>query len=200
MKNIPNILTIIRIVLVPLFLFFAFASFCPGNLYIAFAIFTVACITDFLDGYLARKYNVVSNIGKFLDPIADKVLMLAGLICMCYFMFVYSLFSSTITILIFISVFVIIARDYIVDAIRQISAAQGKVIPADIFGKLKTFVQDFALPILILYYALVFNSNLANTGFVQVFGYIGLVLFFAGAVLSVASGVNYFVKNKEILK
>ena len=130
----------------------------------------------------------------------NKVLMLAGLVCMCYFMFVYAVFSSAITIITFVCVFIIIARDYIVDAIRQIAGVKGKVIPADIYGKLKTFVQDFALPILLLYYALLFNSNLANTGFVMVLGYIGLVLFFAGAVLSVASGVNYFIKNKDILK
>lgn len=200
MKNIPNILTITRLILVPLFIFFAFASFCPGNLYVAFAIFALASITDFLDGYLARKYNVVSNIGKFLDPIADKVLMLAGLLCLCYFMFVYHVFSQAIIIAIFVSVFIIIARDYIVDAIRQIAGVKGKVIPADIYGKLKTFVQDFALPILILYYALLFNSGLENTGIIKALGVIGLVLFFVGAVLSVASGVNYFVKNKDVLK
>lgn len=200
MKNIPNILTVTRLILVPLFIFFAFASFCPGNLYIAFAIFAIASITDFLDGYLARKYNVVSNIGKFLDPIADKVLMLAGLICLCYFMFIYNVFTTAVIICVFLCVFIIIARDYIVDAIRQIAGVAGKVIPADIYGKLKTFVQDFALPILVLYYALIFNSGLANTGIVQVVGYIGLALFFIGAILSVASGINYFVKNKDILK
>ena len=200
MKNIPNILTIIRIVLVPIFLFFAFAYFCPGNLYIAFAIYAVASLTDYLDGYLARKYNVVSNIGKFLDPIADKVLFLAGLVVLCYFMFVYNLFSTSIIILIFISVFIIIARDYIVDAIRQIAGTKGKVIPADIYGKAKTFVQDFAMPILLLFYALVENSYLANSGVVQIVGYVGLALFFIGVVLTVASGINYFVKNMYILK
>lgn len=200
MKNVPNILTVIRLILVPFFLFFAFASFCQANLYIAFAIFAVASFTDYLDGYLARKYNVVSNIGKFLDPIADKVLFLAGIVVLCYFMFSYNLFSSTITLLVFLSVFVIIARDYIVDAIRQIAGTKGKVVPADIYGKLKTFVQDFALPILILYYALVENSYLANSGTVLVVGYVGLALFLAGVILTVASGINYFVKNKDILK
>ena len=199
MKNVPNILTITRLIIVPIFLFFSFATFCPANLYIALVLFIIGAVTDFLDGYLARKYNVISNIGKFLDPIADKVLFLAGLIVIVHLLYTTNYFSDVFTYLIILSVFVILTRDYIVDAIRQIASANGKIIPADIFGKLKTMVQDIALPLLLLYFAIVINSGLANQGFVLIFGYVAMALYFVGVLLAIASGINYFVKNKKIL-
>ena len=171
MKNIPNILTVIRILIVPFILLFALTSFCSINYYIVFTLFVIGAITDFLDGYLARKYNVVSNIGKFLDPIADKVLLLSGLIVIVYVQFSFDkVFDSPLLYLTLISIFIIIARDYIVDVIRQIASTKGKVIPADIYGKLKTFVQDFAVPMLLFYFALIINGNCEVAGFVKVFG------------------------------
>lgn len=200
MKNIPNILTVIRILIVPFILLFALTSFCSINYYIVFALFVIGAITDFLDGYLARKYNVVSNIGKFLDPIADKVLLLSGLIVIVYVQFSFDkVFDSPLLYLTLISIFIIIARDYIVDVIRQIASTKGKVIPADIYGKLKTFVQDFAVPMLLFYFALIINGNCEVAGFVKVFGLISYALFAIGVILTILSGVNYFVKNKDIL-
>jgi CDP-diacylglycerol---glycerol-3-phosphate 3-phosphatidyltransferase len=165
-----------------------------------FTLFVIGAITDFLDGYLARKYNVVSNIGKFLDPIADKVLLLSGLIVIVYVQFSFDkVFDSPLLYLTLISIFIIIARDYIVDVIRQIASTKGKVIPADIYGKLKTFVQDFAVPMLLFYFALIINGNCEVAGFVKVFGLISYALFAIGVILTILSGVNYFVKNKDIL-
>ncbi len=200
MKNVPNILTTIRIILVPLFLVFAFTTFTEYNLYIAFGLFVLGALTDFLDGYIARKYNLVSNIGKFLDPIADKILMLAGLLVLLYIQFMYEVFPFAFTYVTIISIFIILARDYMVDVIRQISSSRGHVIPADIFGKLKTFVQDIAVPMIIFYFALVINSGFAIDGFIFIYGIISYSLFLVGVVLTIFSGINYFVKNREIFK
>lgn len=198
MKNVPNILSLIRIISVPIFLFFVFASFCPGHLYIAFGLFVVGAITDFLDGYIARKYNFVSNIGKFIDPIADKILLLAGLLSILYIQFMYGwIFPNWFIYTTILSIFIILARDYMVDAIRQISSIKGRVIAADKFGKLKTLVQDISVPMLLLYFALIINSGFAVSGFIMIFGYISYVLFGIGTILCILSGINYLLKNKD---
>ena len=200
MKNLPNILSIIRIIIVPIFLVFVLTSFCEFNLYIAFALFTIGAITDFLDGFIARKYNLVSTIGKFLDPIADKILFLSGLIAMIFIQFTTQVLPNSLIYVSIISFFVILARDYIVDAIRQIASSQGKVISADKFGKLKTIVQDIALPLLLFYFAIVLNTGLEIVGFVYIFGIVAYALFILGVILTIISGVNYFIKNKNIFE
>lgn len=200
MKNVPNILSLIRIIIVPIFLVFIFVDFCAFNLYIAFALFVIGAVTDFLDGYIARKYNLVTNIGKFLDPIADKILMLSGLISLIYVQFRFGIYPIEFAYVTLISVFIILARDYIVDAVRQIASTQGKVIPADKFGKIKTIIQDIALPLLILYFALILNSGLANGGFVYYFGIFAYSLYLLGLVFTILSGINYVIKNKAIFK
>lgn len=198
MKNLPNILSIVRITIVPIFLVFVLTSFCSFNLYLAFVLFTIGAITDFLDGYIARKYNLVTTIGKFLDPIADKILFLSGLIAMVYIQFTTSVLPNGLVYVTIISFFIILARDYVVDAIRQISSSQGRIIPADKYGKLKTIVQDIALPLMLLYFALVINSGLEIVGFIYFFGIFAYSLFIIGVLLTILSGANYLVKNRDI--
>ena len=197
MKNLPNILSIIRIVLVPIFLLFVLLDSISCNLYIALIIFCVAALTDFLDGMIARKYNLITNIGKFLDPIADKILMLSGILSILYIQFSTNILPLEFVYITFISIFIIIARDYMVDVIRQISSSMGHVIPADKFGKLKTVVQDIAVPMLLLFYALALNSGFYD-GANLIFGYISYAIFLLGVVLTILSGVNYLVKNVDI--
>jgi len=200
MKNIPNILSLIRILIVPIFLIFILTNFCSFSLYVAFGLFVLGAITDFLDGHIARKYSFVSNIGKFLDPIADKILMLSGMISILYLQFTSDAFPGWMIFVTLISICIVIARDYMVDAIRQISSSQGRVIPADKFGKLKTMVQDLAIPLLLMYFALVLNSGLEVVGFVFYFGLVAYSVFLIGVILTILSGVNYLIKNKEIFK
>ena len=143
--NLPNKLTLSRIILIPFMMFFYLASFIPYGIgkIVALAIFIVAALTDLLDGKIARKYNLVTNLGKFMDPIADKVLTTA--------VFILLIADSTIArpwgaII----VTIIVAREFMVSALRLLAATKGKVLAADIWGKAKTMTQMIALPIFIL--------------------------------------------------
>ena len=129
--NLPNKLTLFRVVLIPFFVFFLLAPYFEGyGNYIAVAIFIVASITDFLDGKIARKYNLVTNFGKFMDPLADKLLVCSALIAM----------SSLGVIPAWITI-VIIAREFIISGFRLIAAEKGVVIAASMWGKWKTTFQ-----------------------------------------------------------
>ena len=144
--NIANKLTLLRIFLIPLFVVTFYVTAIPYNFIISAVIFTLAAFTDFLDGYLARKYNLVTDFGKFLDPIADKVLVSTALIVMLVppqGVAVVTWYSS-------IMVAIIMARELMVSAFRLIAATKGKVIAADKSGKIKTFITDVAIIILLV--------------------------------------------------
>jgi CDP-diacylglycerol--glycerol-3-phosphate 3-phosphatidyltransferase len=134
--NIANKLTVFRIALVPFFVVALMVTAIPHNLTIAFAIFVLASLTDFLDGYIARSRNMVTNFGKFLDPIADKILVMAALVCFAGLGWIQSWI-----------VVVILARDFIVNAIRlaAVESEQKLVIPARSSGKVKTIVTMLSL-------------------------------------------------------
>ncbi|MCI7107879.1 MAG: CDP-diacylglycerol--glycerol-3-phosphate 3-phosphatidyltransferase [Lachnospiraceae bacterium] len=176
--NLPNKLTLFRVILIPFFVFFLLAPYFPGyGNYIAVAIFIIASITDFLDGKIARKYHLVTNFGKFMDPLADKLLVSSALICLIEL----SLIPAWIVI-------VIIAREFIISGFRLIAADNGVVIAASYWGKFKTASQMVMVIVLIL--------NLPN----PVFSVIGTVLIYVSLVLTVISLVDYIVKNKNVLK
>lgn len=138
--NLPNKLTLFRVVLIPFFVFFLLAPFFEGyGNYIAVAIFIVASITDFLDGHIARKYNLVTNFGKFMDPLADKLLVCSALICLIEL----SLIPAWIVI-------IIIAREFIISGFRLVAADNGVVIAASYWGKFKTTFQILMVIVLIL--------------------------------------------------
>lgn len=176
--NLPNKLTLFRVILIPFFVFFLLAPYFEGyGNYIAVAIFIVASITDFLDGKIARKYNLVTNFGKFMDPLADKLLVCSALICLI------QLESIPAWVVI-----IIIAREFIISGFRLIASDNGVVIAASYWGKFKTTFQMLTVIVLIL--------NIPN----KVFIILGTVLIYVSLALTVISLIDYIAKNKDVLK
>ena len=179
--NLATKLTLSRIFLIPIMLVFYFVNF-PYHLLISAIIFIIACSTDFLDGYIARKRNEVTTLGKFLDPIADKLLIVVVL-----FMLIGGNFIFMPRVLTIIFACLIMSRELIINAFRLIAVGSGVVIPADKWGKLKTVSLDVAMPLMLC------NLN-------KIISIIGWILFGMGTILTILSGINYIVKNKEVLK
>jgi CDP-diacylglycerol--glycerol-3-phosphate 3-phosphatidyltransferase len=178
--NLPNKLTMFRVILIPFFVFFLLAPYFAGyGNYIALAIFIVASLTDMLDGKIARKYNLVTNFGKFMDPLADKLLVCSALVCLVELDMLYSWI-----------VIIIIAREFIISGFRLIASDNGIVIAASYWGKFKTVFQMFMVIVLIL------NQNLQN----PVLGTIGNILVVVATALTVISLIDYIYKNKDVLK
>ncbi len=188
--NLPNKLTILRLVMIPLFVATFYLTVLPCNYLISAVIFVLAALTDFLDGYIARKYNLVTNLGKFLDPIADKVLVSTALIVMLLPM------TGESAILPFygaIAVAIILARELIVSGFRIVAASNGKVLAADKSGKVKTFVQDIA--VLVLLISADFMPGLYST-----LNIVGLCFLGIATLLTIYSGIECIVKNIDVLK
>ena len=187
--NTPNKLTILRILMIPIFVALFYITAIPCNFIISAMIFIIAAATDFLDGYIARKYKLVTNFGKFLDPIADKVLVSTALIVML----VPPLGIQILPWYASIMVSLILARELIISGFRLVAAGQGQVIAADKSGKLKTFFTDISI-VAILVFAqitpLVFDIT----------NIIGVILLGISTLLTVVSGVECIVKNKAVLK
>ncbi len=189
--NLPNKLTILRLIMIPLFVATFYITAIPYNYLISAVIFTLAALTDFLDGHIARKYNLITNLGKFLDPIADKVLVSTALIIMLL------PFPGEVAILPFyaaIAVAVILARELVVSGFRMVAASKGAVLAADWSGKVKTFVQDLAVIVL-----LVGADFWLGTG-VNIVNLVGLVLLGVATLLTIYSGTECIVKNRAVLK
>lgn len=176
--NLPNKLTIMRVILIPFFVFFLLSPYFPayGN-YIAVAIFIVASLTDMLDGKIARKYNLVTNFGKFMDPLADKLLVCSAIICLIEL----DRLAAWIVI-------VIIAREFIISGFRLVASDNGVVIAASYWGKFKTTFQMLMVIVLILDIQMPF------------FQILGTVLTYVALILTVVSLIDYIVKNKDVLK
>lgn len=196
--NLPNKISITRICMIPVFvLVFFLDGILPFNYGIAAIIFALAACTDFIDGYIARSRGLVTNLGKFLDPIADKVLVATAMILLLTMkdtLFVLLGQEQTIVYIVTtIFICVILARELIISAFRQIAAAGGVVMAADKLGKYKTTFQDVAI------FVLIFAVNLP-LGVAKVFAYIGFALFTVATVLTVWSGISYVIKNKQVLQ
>ncbi len=185
--NLPTKITLIRIALIPIMVIVYYLSMIPYRSLIAGIIFVVAAGTDFLDGYLARKNNQVTNLGKFLDPIADKVLIMTALFLLVESHTIPVLFGA-------VSGIIILARELIVTGFRQIAAANQVVIAADMTGKVKAVFQDIALAFFFLLADL--PQDAAFTG---IFAWICYILLGIAVVLTIVSGVNYIVRNKQVL-
>ncbi len=206
--NLPNKITLCRILLIPIFIFFYLASFVPYGKLIATLVFMIACFTDFLDGNIARKRNLVTNLGKFLDPIADKVLVLAGLILLIACPVTPNIANpQVIDAIIYpyyvgiIAVFIILAREFIVSAFRQIAATKNVVLAADIYGKVKTVFQMITLIFYFLYAFLVEEFYFAIKGPANtVLNLIGYVLLAITVIMTIVSGVKYITNNLQVLK
>lgn len=199
--NLPNKITLTRICMIPVFvLVFFLDGVLPFAQGIAAIIFALAACTDFIDGHIARSRGLVTNLGKFLDPIADKVLVSTAMILILTMK--NSLFANFgknaewLYIAMVVCVCIIMARELIISAFRQIAAVNGVVMAADKLGKLKTTFQDVAIFFLIFAGGFVqMSSNLD-----KISGIIGLVLFAIATILTVWSGISYVVKNKQVLK
>lgn len=173
--NLPNKLTIFRVILIPVFIIALMSGIIPEpvNRYVGVVIFCVASFTDYLDGHIARKYNLVTNFGKFMDPLADKLLVSSALICMIELGFLPAWI-----------VIIIISREFIITGFRLIAAEGGLVIAASWWGKIKTVTQMLMI-ILVLF---------------GVGGIIGKILIILATVFTIISGVDYIVKNIGVLK
>lgn len=184
--NTPNKLTVLRVLMVPLFLLFLFVEAIPLHWLWALIVFAAAAITDSLDGHLARKNGQVTTFGKFLDPLADKILVLSAMIA-----FIELDICGAVPIII------MIGREFMVTSLRLVAvSASGKVIAAGILGKVKTVVQMVSV-ILIMVLAMVAELNILP--FALPVGLIGEVLMWISAVLSTVSGVEYIWKNREAI-
>ena len=173
--NLPNKLTMFRVVLIPVFIIVLMSGLFPDPVsrYIGVVIFCVASFTDFLDGYIARKYHLVTNFGKFMDPLADKLLVSSALICMIEL----GMLPAWIVI-------IIISREFIITGFRLIAAEGGLVIAASWWGKIKTVTQMLMIILVML--------GINNI--------IGTILIILATVFTVVSGVDYIMKNIGILK
>ena len=176
--NLPNKLTILRVIMIP---FFVAALLYDGGAnqnmrYVAAALFIIASLTDMLDGKIARKYNLVTNFGKFMDPLADKLLVSAAMICMIEL----GMLPAWVVI-------IIISREFIITGFRLIAAEGGLVIAASWWGKIKTTVQMVMSVFLIVN----FDGKVVNI--------VENVLIYAAILLTVISLVDYLVKNWNVL-
>lgn len=202
--NLPNKLTVLRICMIPLFIAAYFLPYFWGA-YVAVGIFVLAAFTDFLDGYIARKYHLVTDLGKLLDPIADKILVTAALFCVAgtnpigYLSVVGGLsVSLDLFGIIFLvcSATVILARELLISAVRMIAASKGIVVQANMFGKIKTVFQDVSLPLLVLLNVCQV-SNSQNSFWFGV-GIVAMVLFGCATLMTIVSGIIYLVQNKSV--
>ena len=176
--NLPNKLTIFRVILIPFFVFFLMAPYFEGyGNYIALAIFIIASLTDLFDGKIARKYNLITDFGKFMDPLADKLLVCAAMICLI----------ETKQLAAWI-VIIIISREFIISGFRLVASDNGVVIAASYWGKFKTVFQMLMIIVLI--------ANINH----PVFAVLGTVLTYIALALTVISLIDYIIKNKDVLK
>lgn len=174
--NLPNKLTMLRVILIPFFVFFLLYPEVPYGNYIAVGIFIVASLTDLADGKIARKYNLVTNFGKFMDPLADKLLVCSAMICLI----------ETGQLAAWI-VIVIISREFIISGFRLVASDNGVVIAASYWGKFKTTFQMLMIIVLILDIDMAF------------FEILGIILTYVALGLTIVSLVDYIVKNKQVL-
>lgn len=192
--NLPNKLTVLRVIMVPFFVFFMLTDVGgPANKWIALVLFCVASLTDMLDGKIARARNLVTNFGKFMDPLADKLLVTAALISLVEFRVVPSWAAV-----------IIIAREFAVSGLRTIAASEGKVIAASWWGKIKTVIQIVAIILLLIevnisqskyLFDLVTNSNFL----MNFFEYVPRISLDIAVIITIVSGYDYFRKNKGII-
>lgn len=174
--NLPNKLTVLRIIMVPFFVFFMLTNVGgAANKWVALVLFCVASLTDLLDGKIARKYNLVTNFGKFMDPLADKLLVCSAMICLVEM----EKLAAWVVI-------VIISREFIISGFRLVASDNGIVIAASYWGKFKTVFQMVMIIVLII--------DLGG-----VFDMIGTVLVWIALALTIISLLDYVLKNKQVL-
>lgn len=179
--NLPNKLTLLRVIMIPFFVAFMLT----GYKWVALLLFIVASLTDLADGKIARKYNLVTDFGKFMDPLADKMLVISALICLVGMDRIFAWI-----------VIIIVAREFIISGFRLIAAEKGKVIAASMWGKFKT---TFQMIMVILMIADVDNALSSADGFGQAYGVVTWIVTIVAVVLTIISLVDYLVKNWNVM-
>lgn len=175
--NIANKFTMLRVILIPFFLIVLYLFPESYAHYVAVVIFMIASATDWLDGYLARSRNLVTNFGKFMDPLADKLLVSAALV----YLVEQGIIAAWIVI-------IIISREFVISGVRLVAATSGKVIAASWWGKIKTFTT--MIMIIVVLFQFQFN-------YIE---YIELVLIYASTILTIISAIDYIVKNAGVFR
>lgn len=174
--NLPNKITVFRVIMIPIFLILMLCEGIPNGKIYAAIVFAIASCSDFIDGYLARKYNLVTNFGKFMDPLADKLLVCSALICFVAFGTVPSWV-----------VIVIVAREFIISGFRLVASDNGLVLAASYWGKFKTATQ--------MVMCVLFIVNIDT----PVFNVLEQVFLWAAFALTVISLLDYLIKNRNII-
>lgn len=190
--NLPNKLTVGRIILVPFFVVALLANF-PLNNAVALIIFIAASLTDMFDGKIARKNGLVTDFGKFADPLADKILVLAALLCFVQ-----------LGICDCVAVIIVLFREFSVTSIRLIAASKGKVVAANMWGKAKTVSQMIAIIAVIAMQIVLelpeVRLNFINTAtFEPIFFVVGEILIWISVVFTIISGVVYIIQNRQFI-
>ena len=195
--NTPNKLSLLRILMIPIFCVCFYWNF-PYHYLVSAIIFVVAACTDFLDGYIARKYNLVTDLGKFLDAIADKVLVLTALVLIITDSNIINTLKYNIGVILGgAGVAIILARELMVSFFRMIAATKNKVIAADKMGKIKTTFQDICIGVFLV------GANFPNWLVIKGVNFLnalGFALFVLSVVLTIWSGIEMVIKNKDVLK
>ena len=186
--NLPNKLTVARIIATPFFMFAMIASF-KGNFIVALVLFIAASLTDMLDGKIARKYNLVTDFGKFLDPLADKMLTTSAFLGFLWF----DICPGIVWI-----VFIVLFREFMITSLRLVAVGSGRVIAANMWGKAKTVSQMAAIILTLLVLAVKSVVALPDT-VVWVTDIVVTVALWASAVLTVISGIIYMIDNKDCI-
>ena len=201
--NVPNSITLTRLLMIPVIVFFYMADFIPYGRLVAALLFVVASLTDFLDGFIARKYNKVTTLGKFFDSIADKVLVMAGFLLIV----AGPIFGSAPVVypswLGVVCIIIILAREFIISALRQLAAAKGVVLAADMGGKVKATAQYF---IITFYMILAFvETDLLNEAgksstAMAIIRFVLMILLIATTFLTIYTGASYILRNTKVFK
>lgn len=205
--NLPNRITLCRLLLIPVFVFFYLADFIPYGKLVATIILAIACLTDFLDGHIARKRNMVTTLGTFFDTVADKLLVMSGFLLIVAYPVTANggnFSSSPIIYRDYLGIaiaIIVIARELIVMALRSLAASKGVVLKADMYGKVKATFQFitiiyyfiYAFVVEEFYYAI---GDLGNT----IFSLIGYILLAITIILTILSMCNYLIKNRHVFK
>lgn len=191
--NLPNKLSLARIILIPFMVLFYLLSgvFVWGKL-IALILFVLGVFTDFLDGHIARKYNLITNLGKFLDSIADKMLTVVAFILIVIDGTIINPYGE-------IALIIIVCREFIVSALRQMGAVKNVVISADMWGKIKANFQFFTI-ILFMFYGFLNNVIVLGNTINTILYVLCYLLLLITVVSTIMSGLHYVIKNKEVLK
>ena len=184
--NLPNKLTILRLVFIPFYVFFLMTDHFSFTSHVALVVFLLACLTDLFDGMIARKYNLITDFGKFADPLADKILVVAGMVC----------FVSLGRLPVWVCI-LILAREFAVSGFRLVVASKGTVIAASYWGKFKTVFQMAMICLMTFDVERLVTEKGWDSAVWNVYSVVTQVVMYIALALTIISMIDYFYKNRE---